>query len=149
MISAPPRAWNEDIRHYHKPMTRGTHHMCEPASFDAGRAFDGDSWSGCMWEVDLYDADDPLPTVADFLESARDIHGLAIEEEMAAWKAAGSPSVLQDAAQIRACLMRALRAGHDIYDSDTRSYIFARGERVSCEACPECEAHTERWLALD
>jgi hypothetical protein len=121
--------------------------MCEPDNFDDGRSFDGDSWSGCMWDVDTSDPDDSLPTVGDFLESARDIHGLAVEEEMAAWVAAGSPSALDDARQVRACLVRALLAGHDVYDSDTRSFIFARGERVRCEACPECERYARRWMA--
>jgi hypothetical protein len=122
---------------------RGIAHECEPEDFDNGRAFDGDSWSGCMWECDG-PPDDPMPTVGDFLESARDTHGLEVTAELAAWVAAGRPSARDDASQVEACLLKALRAGHDIYDSDTRSYIFAKAERVNCRACPECREETER-----
>lgn len=122
-------------------------HHCEPDDFDAGNAFDGHSWSGCFWESDGT-ADDPLPTVGDFLDSARDVHGLDITSEMSAWVAAGRPSILVDGRQVEACLKKALVAGHDIYDSDTRSFIFAKGERVKCDACPECADETrERYPA--
>ncbi|MHB8604479.1 MAG: hypothetical protein ACYDCK_04420 [Thermoplasmatota archaeon] len=95
-----------------------------------------------FWEADGTE-EDPVPTVGEFLESARDVHGLEISRELAEWEAAGKPSALVDASQVDACLKKALLAGHDIYDSDTRSFIFARGERVNCDACPDCNAETE------
>lgn len=117
---------------------RGSAHHCEPEGFDGGLAFDGDSWSGCLWEADLYDTEDPMPTVGEFLESARTIHGLDVTQDLAAWRSAGCPSAHDDSSAVLACLARAREAGHDTYDSDTRSYIFAKGERVRCEGCPEC-----------
>lgn len=115
----------------------GISHGCEPDDFDHGLAFEGESWSGCLWEADG-SPEDPVPTIGDFLESARATHGLVVEDLVAAWVAQGRRSVLDDARLVAACVRRALLAGHDVYDSDTRTFIFAQGERVDCRACPEC-----------
>lgn len=88
-------------RNGHAP--QGVAHLCEPDTFDEGRAFDGDSWSGCLWEADLYDPEDPMPTVGEFLESARTIHGLDVSDLLAAWREAGCPSAREDASLVLAC----------------------------------------------
>lgn len=120
--------------------TIGKYHAGEPEGFD----FDSDEWLGTLWEHS--DDDEAREDFADMLTQARlDAQfsrlAPAATRIEAAWTAAGRPSPIVDATHLQALLRAALRASYDVYDSDTRSYIFA--EPLNCAEPGDAEAETE------
>lgn len=112
----------------------GKAHQCEP---------DGDGsenlLAGHLWEQDMYtDApDDPLPTVADLLDTLT-AEGVNVAAIRARWEAEGKPSPWDGGAPFITEAAEAARlAGFDVYESDTRTWVYR--EPVECDSCESGE----------
>jgi hypothetical protein len=124
---------------------QGCLHQCEPEDFN----WDRDDWAGNLWEPDMYDEGD-YPSIGDFLDSLVAINP-SLRDNIAgvkdSWLAAGSPLATEDARSIDRAVEIALAGGHDVYDSDTRTWVFPLGERIVCSA--ECATECTRGRASD
>lgn len=135
----------------------GTFHGGEP-EFDAENPdlspFDQEYWGGVLWEADGT-PEDPHPTFGDFAEGVQKHTGLDLNDLIAKWEGEGKPSMIafdahkSEFSYIEEIIKRALLAGLDVYDSDTRTYVFAATVRCSedDEDCPKgCKNAAIEWL---
>jgi len=112
----------------------GRNHAVEPEEED-------ELLAGALWERDVYAPHEALPDLETVLFGPLDQAGVpGISQARALWRAAGSPTPWDEGGRYIALATELARqAGFDVYDSDTRTWIY--GHPIECGACePDTEA---------
>lgn len=123
------------------PAILGRNHGFEPDDVE-------DMVAGNTWELDE-EAEDTT-SIDDFLLTL-DTIGIDTKDLRNEWQERGKPTSYEGGGLdlIERAVARAIRAGYDVYDSDTRTYVFE--ERKVCHDCEdgddsECRAMTAIML---
>ena len=108
-------------------MVNGRRHVVEPET---------DERVGCFWEPD---EDGSCSSVRDLLREVEEGLGLDLSAARDLWTKAGAPHVREDTGVVEVVVKTALLFGFDVYDSDTRTWVYPI--RTSCASCAtgECE----------